>query len=173
MGMRAANDLDATKASTAGAQSIIDPGWYHVEVIGVEEKDVESDKPYTVFELEVRAGTVPAMVNKTIRDRRYWYNNNELAQRISQEAICLYAVQTGTCSKDELDSMIQSGDLVFNWAKGVGAHLIVEYEHREAKDGKKYHGVKNGQVYQLDDPRVEDKPKDSRAAQMRQAAEVF
>ena len=172
MGMRAANDLDATKASTAGAQSIIDPGWYHVEVIGVEEKDVESDKPYTVFELEVRAGTVPAMVNKTIRDRRYWYNTNEMAQRLSQEAICLYAVQTGVCTKDELDEMIQSGDLNFDWGKAQGAHLIVEYEHRVVKD-KIYHGVKNGQVYQLDDPRVEDKPKDARAAQTRQAAEVF
>lgn len=170
--MRMSEKVDP-KNVTPGGNDKLDPGRYHVEIISIEEKDTDKDKPYTVAEMQVRAGTSEAMINRTIRPRYYWYNTNENVEAMNQEMICLLAIQAGVATREEISAMASAGEVAFDWPKAAGQHVVIEYEHREGKDKKQYHGIKHNCIFTLDDPQVASVPKDEEAAALAGAAEVF
>jgi hypothetical protein len=174
MGFRPAEGFNPSEVD-AGAGLRVPAGFYHFEVIRAMDKNTNTDKPYTYFELAVRAAGAKEIINQVHRQSLNWYHGTPSVAKMNQDMITLMAIQTGISTRDEVKRMNDSGqDITFDWAKAAGKHVICEIEERPGKDGKgNYHNIRQGQIFRLDDPRVAHVPRDEKAVQLSNAADVF
>lgn len=181
--MRAAQGLEP---KSGPSEQRLEPGKYHVEITGAEDKDVNTDKPYTQFELTARNGTDPSQINKVHSQRFYHYHSNENVTRMNQEMICLIAAcaeakftDGQTVTSDAIKERSAKGDdILIDWATAEGRHIIVEVETRSGKEGTKDAGkvfkqLRQGCIYHIDDPKVESVPRDVKSIETSRAADVF
>ena len=145
----------------------VEPGQYHVEIIDVTEEP-DGDDPSTRFDLQVRGGTNPDMVNRIHRERIWWYSNSDYGQRINQNQICLFAIRGGLTTKEALTARYKANeDVEFDWGKAVGRHLVVQLQEW-GKETKRIQ-IKPGCIWATDDPAVAQVPKDEKAIDVSQA----
>lgn len=159
-------------------------GRYHAEMIAVEEGTTrEKGEPFTKFSLQVRAGTTDGQVNRTHHEIIKHYPEQDFIETRNQNQICNFAIKTGVhmsngklATEENLNAaFLAQEEINFNWAEAVGKHLIIEIEHTSDKKDKdkKYVNIKPGCIFDVDDPRVAEVPKDVRALQKSQAKDVF
>jgi len=172
MGMRASHKPEQNEPMQR-----VDPGKYHVNVISIVDDDsTNPDKPFTKLALQIRQGTNPDMINRVHYERIDWYNTNEFVQKRNQNQICQFAVCCGLTTWEDLQRRQSAGEEInFDWARASNAQIVVEIEHRANKDDKTkiYCNVKAGCIWSVDDPAVNDVPKDEAALQLAEAADAF
>lgn len=166
-------------------------GKYHVRLVGVEDKDVDKDNPSTVFEFEYLAGTVDLPRNAIHKESIFWFGRTDEQTVRNQDKICLLAIKSGcqfqtsdgipkpTTKESLAAAHAKEEDIEFLWGDVIDppVQLIIEidsYTPTEGQNkGKEYRSLASGGVWEIDDKRVADVPKDMSAMQQREAADVF
>jgi hypothetical protein len=171
---------------TEGLERVKD-GKYHVEVVKIEDCTFgESQDPATKISVLVRAGTTAGQENKAHIEHIGHYHKNDVREKLNQSQIALFAIRTGItfnnqvpATKEAIDAAIAAGtEITFNWAEAANRPLIVEieaaYDDKEPdKKSKKYSRFAQAKIFSIDDPRMVDVPRDSRALELAAAGEVF
>lgn len=166
-------------------------GKYHVRLVGVEDRDTDKDNPYTVFEFEYLDGTIDLPPNTVHKESIFWFGRTDEQTVRNQDKICLLAIKSGcqfktsdgiskpTTKENLAAAHANEEDIQFLWGGVIDppAQLIIEidsYIPTEGENkGKEYRRLASGGVWEVDDKRVADVPKDMLAIQQREAADVF
>jgi hypothetical protein len=147
-------DLEGLDEGNLEGRGRVAPGKYHVEVLDVNE-DHDSRTPCLVFKLGVLAGTVEGVAGGTMYERLY------LSEK-ARTRVALFARRLGLIGPSDFGQR-----KTINWADAISRQAVVEVVEEEftKKDGTKSKSSKLAfaGIFDVNDPRVADVPKDQGA----------
>lgn len=145
-------------------------GWYHVTVLNIDKNEDEGKLPHYFFGLQILAGDHEDQAGKMIYHRIFnksWIDSSDHDKGMkepsegSKKMKLRFAAGLGLISKED----IGKPNLRIPWseADGVQAVCKVVKESRGDDPNKFDFRIPYSEIYQVNDPKVENVPKDQEA----------